>query len=189
MKKAIFLLGILLGIITSSTATEPASPQSVPKPELQMTIDSFPKSNTFLLWAVNLGKSNLLVIRPRSGMVDHFSSWGGWSVRVQGPGGPFLPLTVPGGMPPFTSLDLTELRPGESIGVVLNLDHYINDKQTALADMPGKYTIVASYYLDQDKVPAETGENFIAVPRLQPIESRALQFVVQKNPNHSGYSK
>jgi hypothetical protein len=171
MKKAIFLLGILLGIITSSTAAEPTSPQRIPQLELHMTIDSLSKPHTFFLWAVNRGTSNVLVIR-----------WGGWSLRVQGPGGPFIPFTFPGGIPPFTSLDLTELRPGESIGVVLNLDRYVNNKQTELVNMPGKYTVVASYYLDQDKVykvPTETGENFITVPRFQPIESRALQFVVQ----------
>jgi hypothetical protein len=184
MKKTIVLLGILLGIITSSTAAEPTSPQSVSQLELQMTTDILSKPNTFFLWAVNRGKSNVLVIRPRSGMVDHFESWGAWSLRVQGPGGLFIPITYPGGIPPFTSLDLTELRPGESIGVVLNLDHYINNKQTELVNMPGTYTVVAGYYLDQDKVykvPAETGEHFIAVPRLQPIESRALQFVVQNS--------
>lgn len=184
MKKAIFLLGILLGITISSTAAEPTSPLSVSQLELQMTIDVLSKPNSFFLWAVNRGKSNVLVIRPRSGMVDHFESWGGWHLRVQGPGGPFIPFTFPGGIPPFTSLDLTELRPGESIGVVLNLDHYINNKQTELVNMPGTYTVVAGYYLDQDKVykvPEETGENFIAVPRLQPIESRALQFVVQNS--------
>ena len=184
MKKAIFLLGILLGLITSSTAAERTSPQSVPQLELQMTIDVLSRPNTFFLWAVNRGKSNVLVIRPRSGMVDHFESWGGWSLRVQGPSGSFIPFTFPGGIQQFTSRDLIELRPGESIGVILNVDRYINNKQTELVNMPGSYTVVASYYLDQDKVykaHEENGENFIAVPRLQPIESRALQFVVQNS--------
>lgn len=183
MKRTLMIL--LLVIAAALEATQPTSPPEGSESGLELTLEALPRSNTFFLRAMNQGASSVLLIRPRAGMVDHFENWGGWSVEVRGPGGPLFPMAFPGGLPPFTSLDLIELRPGESVGVVFNLDHYVNSQQVALADAPGAHTLVARYHLIQDKVhrvPAEPGDAFLKVPRLPPAQSKALAYVVQTRP-------
>lgn len=177
--KATGLLLAALSVAIGPLSTEgPLLRADSPEAELEITLDQLAQPNTFHLSATNRGALPVLVVRPRVHMLDQMDSWGGWSLRVQGTGGPFHAFPFPGGVPPFTSLDLVELRPKESIGVVLDLSNFTPDGNSRLTDLPGKYTAVAIYHLEQDKVVSAIGDGFVAVPRLAATESKAIRFVV-----------
>jgi hypothetical protein len=183
MRTTTYLLTILFMAIGTSKAEDRSLPNS--EAELSVTLERSRTPNTFHLSARNSSHSSVLIVRPRVHTVDTYSSWGGWSLHVQGPGGHFHALALPGGIQPFTSIDLIELRPGESVGVVINLSQFTRDNKALLADLPGNYTVVARYRLEQQKVvlasgPAN-GEGFVPVPILPAMESEAVQFVVPGN--------
>lgn len=143
---------------------------------------------TFQLLATNRGGTSVQLIRPRAGMLERNAQWGGWSVEVEGPRGRASPQAVPGAVPPFTARDLIELRPGESIGVVFSLRHWVVPRQprtaapTAIAELPGPYTVVVRYRLDPGWVPGADGSSAgaITVPTLPPAGSAPLRFVVSR---------
>ena len=182
MKKTIYLLVFFFIAVSTSKAEGDSLPVNPPKAELEITLERGSKPNTFHLSAKGCGPSSTRIVRPRVHMVDYLGSWGGWSLRVQGPGGVFQPFPFPAGIQPFTSLDVVDLRLGESVGVVLNLSKYTRDGKSLLADLPGKYTVVVVYHLEQDKVVSvhgtQHGEDFVSMPKLPAMESAALQFVV-----------
>ena len=130
MKTAIYLLAILFMAIGTSRAEKRSLPMKAPEAKLSITLERSPTPNTFHLSVRNTSHSSVLIVRPRVHTVDTYSSWGGWSLHVQGPGGPFHAFTFPGGIQPFTSIDLIELRPGESVGVVINLSKFTRDNKS-----------------------------------------------------------
>ncbi len=190
MKVRCLLLVAFSMAVSASQAEEPSHPVNFPKAQLEITLERLPQPNTFHLFARNCGDLPLLIVRPRVHMLDQLGTWGGWSLRVQGPSGPLHAFPFPGGVQPLTTLDLVELMPEESIDVVLDLSHFTPDGSSLLADLPGNYSAVVGYHLEQDKVVSASGsangEGFVSVPRMPVMESEPIRFVVLGSGSGSG---
>lgn len=174
--KSLLMLSLLP---VAGAAGGQSSPGTVPEPGLEITLQSLPKPHMFRLEAMNRGSANVLVIRPRARMMDSLEQWGGWSLSVKGPHGRATPLAVPAGIPPVTSHDLIELRPGESVGVVISLKSWIISRTKPHTIVPGTYTVAIRYHYDQGWVLGRNTEDLVDVPTLPPVESRDLRFVVE----------
>ncbi|PKL37387.1 MAG: hypothetical protein CVV41_22915 [Candidatus Riflebacteria bacterium HGW-Riflebacteria-1] len=96
---------------------------------LHLYLEKIPGVASLRLLAENRGSDPVLIMRPRAGMLDHYRAWGGWSVRLNGPGGAFRPIVYPGASIPETASDLIELRPGEAFGVNLSLAGYVREPE------------------------------------------------------------
>lgn len=182
MKATVLALAALSMAISSCWADEPSTSINAPRIDLAITLEQLSGPNSVHLSATNCGAAPVLIVRPRVHTLDQLDSWGGWSLRVHGPGGPLHAFPFPGGIQPFTTLDLVELRSHESVGVILDLSKFTPDGRSLLADLPGRYTVVVGYHLKQDKVVSASGtangEGFVDVPRLPAVESEPIRFVV-----------
>jgi hypothetical protein len=179
MKNIFYLLAILFVTISTSNAEEHSPSMNIPKSELEVKLTRLSTPNTFHLSVKYCGNSSVLIVRPRAGMLDSFDAWGGWSLHVRSSEGTFHAPVDPGGMPSYTSLDLIELRSNESVGVDINLSNFTRYGKSKLVNLSGKYTVLARYHLEQDKVVlasgSANGEGFVAVPKLPAVESAVLQ--------------
>jgi len=130
-------------------------------------------------------------------MLDKYGGWAGWSIQVQGPGGRFGPYPFPGAVEPPTAADLIELRPGESVGVVINLGGYVRSgvssatASPAVLGTPGNYTVTSGYHYETDKVyshadPASGLPIFASVSQMSPVESVPQTFIVPGAPAKAG---
>jgi hypothetical protein len=155
-------------------------------PPLALTLSTHTgKSGALHLRVSNRGKTDVTVIRPRAKMLDHFEEWGGWRIEVSGPHGRAMPFPFPSAVPPVTALDLVTLRPGESIGVEINLSHWLVDRTAAhsasVADTPGNYSVIVRYHFAQGWLPGEHGTaDKVVVPELPVAESRTQSFTIAR---------
>ncbi len=176
--KPSLILSLLIPVV--GVASGQGTPQKTPATELEISLQPQSAPRTFHLQIINRGSEKALVIRPRARMLDGFELWGGWHIAVQGPHGAAKPLAMPGSIGSPVRLDLIELRPGESAGVIVDLRLWTIGHTRPWPDVPGKYTVVVRYHYDQGWVLGEKGtEDRVDVPTLLPVESRPLQFVVQ----------
>lgn len=105
----------------------------------------------------------VVVVRPRSGMLERYGVWGGWTISVQGDDGAFVPYVFPGAAVVPSAGDLVELRTGESIGATVVLADLVPYAQraavdvTTLGESPGRYVVSVTYRFEAGGLPSEDG--------------------------------
>ncbi len=112
-----------------------------------------PESSRTAVWLriENMGKTTVRFIRPRQIMLEIYQQWGGWTLSVTGPGGRWEPLPREGVMILSVPADCVELKPWESVGVLVDIGSFfcVDAKKDApflrLSDQPGTYTLQVEY--------------------------------------------
>jgi hypothetical protein len=122
----------------------------------------------------NRSEVRITVVRPTRYWFDCGGAFG-WSLKVKGPAGIYLPLVPPGGPPMMTGKNLIELWPGDGFSVRVSLADWHVQHGQKFGGL-GDYTVEAEY-----TSPAAFGEfkegeiKQLPIPRHEPVKSETLK--------------
>jgi hypothetical protein len=140
---------LLLGFPLLATGQLPPSDSLTVRLEFQ----SMAPPDSLRVWLIveNRGKTAIRIIRPRQGMLEQESIFGGWELTVTGPRGRVLPRCY-GNYPMYPSVsDCIELKTGESFGVQIDVGKWVSNylsydkRHIGWGYIPGEYRLQVQY--------------------------------------------
>lgn len=81
----------------------------------------------------NTGAVPRAVLRPLPDWLAQLGDWGGWSLRIGGDGGGWLPYPFPGGVPPVSAADEVELAVAGDLRFELDVGGWMPESDLPIA--------------------------------------------------------